>query len=208
MCSVPAKTGSQAVFVDGSTASQSGPYHADFSAGPIIDLSADIAIFSAGTQSEWQFAGLGSGLAPFLGGIDILPDNRIIAITSGFPVIGLLPRATTFDATAWHYLDLQFNIPALTYSIMLDGGMLDSNVPFCGDNGPCAGGAVSSYGDGIFDSFGGASDSGYMDNYRVANVTATPEPMLLPLLVGLVGLCIGLRWKLSSAELTPGTSQE
>src|SRR5689334_24892731 len=39
------KTGSQAVFIDGSTASQSGPFHSDFSTGtPFVDLSADIAI--------------------------------------------------------------------------------------------------------------------------------------------------------------------
>src|SRR5580704_10407988 len=75
-----AKSGSQAVFVDGGTASQSGPYHSDFSTGPLVDLSADIAIFSSTTQSKWQFAGLGSGLVPFLGGIDVLPDNTIVAI--------------------------------------------------------------------------------------------------------------------------------
>src|SRR5580700_4159335 len=59
-----ADTGSQAVFVDGGTASQSGPYHSVFSTGPLVDVSADLAIFTSSTQSEWQFAGLGSGLAP------------------------------------------------------------------------------------------------------------------------------------------------
>jgi hypothetical protein len=62
------QSGLQAVSVDGSAASQSGPYHSDFSTGPLIELTAGIYIASSSSQSEWQFAGLGSGLAPFLGG--------------------------------------------------------------------------------------------------------------------------------------------
>src|SRR5580698_9956307 len=83
-----AKTGTQAVFVDGGTASQSGPYHADSSTGPLVELSADIAIFSSSTQTEWQFAGLGPALNGYLGGINILANNDIVAITAGSPVIG------------------------------------------------------------------------------------------------------------------------
>lgn len=203
-----ADTGSQAVFVDGGTPTQSGPYHSDFSTGPLVDVSADLAIFTSSTQSEWQFAGLGSGLAPFFGGIDILPNNDILAITNGFPIIGIFPRATAFNSTAWHQVVLLFNIPAQTYNISLDGVTLDSNVPFCGDNGPCVGAPVAAYSDGFFDSFGqstfggtpGTNDSGYMDNYSVTNVTPTPEPSMLPLVIGLTAICIGLRRRLSSAR--------
>jgi len=203
-----AKTGSQAVFVDGGTPDQSGPYHSDFSTGPLLDVSADIAIFTSSTQSEWQFAALGSGLFPFIGGIDVFPDNSFVALTAGFPVLGTFPRATAFDSTAWHHIDLLFNFPAQTYNIALDGTTLASNLPFCGDNGPCAGAPVSSYSDGYFDSFGqstfggtpGTNDAGYLDNYRVANVTGVPEPSSMILLViGLAGICIGLRRKLSSS---------
>lgn len=179
-----AKTGSQAVFVDGSTATQSGPYHSDSSVGPLVDLSADIALFTSSSQSEWQFAGIGAGLVGYLGGIDVLPDNSIEALTSGTPVIGTFPRATAFDSTAWHHIDLLFDIATQTYNITLDGTTLASNIAFCGDNGGCLGGPVAAYGNGFFDSFGASStgargatnDSGYMDNYQVANVNATPEP--------------------------------
>jgi hypothetical protein len=200
-----ADTGSQAVFVDGGTATQSGPYHADSSTGPLVDVSADIAIFSSTSQSEWQFGALGPGLSQFLGGIDILPNNDIIALTNGNPVIGIFPRATTFDSSAWHQINLLFNIPAQTYSIALDGVTIDSNVAFCGDNGPCSGAPVAAYGDGLFDSFGEdggttpTNDSGYMDNYTVTNVTSTPEPSMVPLVLVLAGIGIVLKRKLSSA---------
>lgn len=193
-----AKTGTQAVFVDGSTASQSGPYHSDSTTGPLVDLSADIAIFTSSTQSEWQFAGLGSGLFPFLGGIDIFPNDNIEAITKGFPVIGTFPRATAFNASAWHNINLLFDIATQTYNITLDGVTLAANVPFCGDNGPCAGAPVSSYGTGFFDSFGqssnpGANDSGYMDNFRVT-AAAVPEPSsMIPLLIGFAAVCFWRR---------------
>jgi len=197
-----ARTGSQAVFVDGATASQSGPYHSDSSTGPLVDLSADIAIFTSSTQSEWQFAGLGSGLFPFLGGIDIFPDNSIVALTAGFPVIGSFPRATAFDASAWHHIDLLFNIPSQTYTVTLDGSTLASNLAFCGDNGPCAGAPVSSYGTGFFDSFGqstlgsnpGSNDSGYLDNYSAAELSSVPEPSSREaLVIGLACIALGVR---------------
>jgi hypothetical protein len=183
-----AKTGSQAVFVDGATASQSGPFHNDSSTGPLVDLSADIAIFSSTTQTVWQFAGTGTNLNQFLGGINILPNDSIQVETPGFPILGVLfPRATAFDSTAWHHIDLLFNLTTQTYNISLDGSTIDSNVPFCGSNAGCTGATVAAYGAGFFDSFGGvagANDSGYMDNYAVANVTssAVPEPASLLLI--------------------------
>ena len=123
----------------------------------------------------------------------------------------MFPRATAFDSTAWHQINLLFNIPAQTYSISLDGVTLASNLAFCGDNGPCTSGIVSTYSDGLFDSFGAnggsttTNDSGYMDNYSVTNVTATPEPAMIPVVVVLAGLCIGLRRKFSPAA-TPDRS--
>ena len=191
------KTGSQAVFVDGNTASQSGPFHSDVALGPLVELSADIAIFTSTSQSEWQFAALGPGGIGFLGGIDVFFDNSIEAITNGFPVLGTFPRATAFDSTAWHHIDLLFNMPSQTYDVSLDGVALASNVAFCGDNGPCAGAPVTSYGLGFFDNFGAtstvnggpANDSGYIDNFAVANV---PEPTTIILIaIGLVGVIAG-----------------
>jgi hypothetical protein len=185
-----AKTGSQAVFIDGGTATQSGPYHADATTGPLVDLSADIAIFTSSTQTGWQFAGTGPGLIGYLGGIDIDANSVIHAITAGFPVIGTFSRATAFDSTAWHHIDLLFNIATQTYDINLDNVTLASNVAFCGSNAGCTGAHVSTYADGFFDSFGGvrgSNDSAYMDNYRVALPSAVPEPSSVLLLVTAIG---------------------
>lgn len=199
-----ALTGSQAVFVDGSTATQSGPYHSDSVVGNLIDVSADIAIFSSSVQSEWQFGALGPGLAGFLGGIDILPDNSILAISSGFPVLGSFPRAGAFDSSAWHHIDLLFNMSAQTYDVSLDGSTLRSGITFCGDNGPCAGAAVPAYGAAIFDTFGAETsplappnDSGYMDNFQVSSVAAPEPSTILLLAAGLAGLGVRLRRKSS-----------
>jgi hypothetical protein len=202
-----AKTGSQAVFVDGSTASQSGPWHGDSAAGPFVDLSADIAVFTAATQSAWQFAGLGPNLIQFLGGIDIVANGAssdIHAITAGNPVVGSFARATGFDPTAWHHVDLLFNMPTQTYNISLDGGLLAGNLPFCGSNGnSCTGANVAAYGSAIFDSFGGvsANDSGYIDNFSLVNRdSAVPEPTSILLHVTVLGsVGAGLRRKFSAA---------
>ena len=73
-----------------------------------------------------QRTGLGSGLAPFLGGIDILGDGEIEAITAGFPVVGML----TYNV--WNNVSFLFDINTQTYSLSLNGVVLGSNVPFCG----------------------------------------------------------------------------
>jgi hypothetical protein len=204
-------TGSQSVFLDGDVASQTGPYHTDVTTGPIVDLSADIAIFTAGTQTEWQFAALDPSSTQFLGGIDILPDDMIEAITAGFPVIGAFPRATAFDSTAWHAIDLLFNLSSQTYNVTLDGVTLASNISFCGDNTACAGGNVSAYGNGLFDGIGAASpgvggatpdDSAYMDNFQVAGA---PEPSTILLFgLGLAAIVIrALRSRARGADTAP-----
>jgi uncharacterized Zn-binding protein involved in type VI secretion len=184
-------SGSQAVFVDGNEASGSGLYHVDVTTGPIVDLSADIAIFTASTQTEWQFGAMDPTLSQFLGGIVVFPDNTFEAITAGYPVIGVFPRATGFDPTAWHSVDMQFNIISQTYTITLDGVTLASNLPFCGDQTMCGGANVASYGAGIFDSDGISSpgvgalgsipnDSGYLDNFQVTQSAVAPRLRNLP----------------------------
>lgn len=197
-----ALTGSQAVFVDGSTASQSGPYHSDTVVGNLIDVSADIAIFSSSVQSEWQFGVLGPGLVGFLGGIDVFSDNSIRAISGGFPVLGSFPRAGAFNSSAWHHVDLLFDLSAQTYAVSLDGATLQAGIAFCGDNGPCAGGVVPAYGAALFDSFGSEfsplappNDSGYMDNFQVSSVSAPEPSTILLLAAGLAGLGVRMRRK-------------
>jgi hypothetical protein len=193
-----ARTGSQAVFVDGSSATQSGPWHPDITAGPLIDLSADLAIFTSTNQSARQFAGLGPNLVPFIGGIDISSigsNSSIFLITPGFPVVGTFPRATAFNSSAWHHVDFLFNLATQTYNFSFDGSLLASSVPFCGSNAGCSGAAVATYGSSLFDTFGGVTggnDSGYMDNFRLALVT--PEPSSIALMVTALGaLCLKLR---------------
>jgi len=187
------KSGLQAVSVDGSAAGQSGPFHEDPTAGPLVELQADLFLAGSTTQSSWQFAGLGSGLAPFIGGIDTDPStNDIKLITAGFPVVG------TFSRDVWHHVDFVFNFTTQTYSFSFDGTQLAMNVPFCGDNGPCNGGLVGSYGDGLFDTFGGGNDFGYMDNFSLGTLQAVPEPGTLALLAsGLMGVAAAVRRRIS-----------
>jgi len=159
------QSGSQAVSVGGSVSCQSGPYHSDSSTGPLVELSAGIYIATSSSQTQWQFAGLGPGLAPFIGGVGILATGQIVAITAGLPTVG------TWTYNAWNNLDFLFNFNTQTYTITLNGVPLASGVPFCGDNGPCAGAHVSSYGTSLFDSFGGGNDTGYIDNFSVSSPT-------------------------------------
>jgi uncharacterized repeat protein (TIGR01451 family) len=157
------QSGSQAVSVDGSVTCQSGPYHSDSSTGPLVELSAGIYIASSSNQTQWQFAGLGPGLAPFIGGVGILGTGQIVAITAGLPTVG------TWTYNAWNNLDFLFNFSTQTYAITLNGVPLASGLPFCGDNGPCAGAAVTTYGTSLFDTFGGGNDTGYIDNFSLTN---------------------------------------
>jgi hypothetical protein len=174
--------GSQAVFVDGGpgTTSQSGPYLAD-TAGPIVDLSAEIWLSSSSAETGWQFADVGAGLSGFAGGIDISPTadpltNTISPITAGASApIGIFTR------DQWNNVQIILNFTTQTSSIVLNGVTLASNLPFCGNNGPiCNGAPVSNIGaDGFFDTFGGVSgsdDDGFIDNYSDVTVSSTPEP--------------------------------
>jgi len=172
------ESGAQAVQVSGSTTAQSGPFHAILSTGPLIDVNVDLRLASSTSQTSWQFAANGPGLVGFLGGIDVdSASNSILAITSGFPIIG------TFTRDSWHDLDLLFDMTAQRYSIRLDGALLASNLTFCGTGniGPCNDGVLGTLGPVIFDTFGGANgnDSGFMDNLSVQTV---PEPSTIALL--------------------------
>ena len=192
-----ADTGSQAVFVDGGAASQSGPYYALSSSGPLIDLSADSAIFSSSTETQWQFGALGAGLVGYLGGVNIETNGNIEAITAGFPVIGTFTKATGFNSSAWQSIDLLFDIATQTYNISLNGTLLASNVPFCGSNAGGCTGANRSFGDAFFDSFGGGNDSGYIDNLSIVSVSAPEPSMIFPIAAGLAGIGMALRRRLS-----------
>jgi hypothetical protein len=184
-----ADTGSQAVFIPGGVASQTGTYYTTTTTGPLVDLSADLAIFTSSTQTNWQFGALAPGLSAFLGGINILADGSIEAQTAGNPIIGTFTRATGFNSSAWVNVNLLFDLATQTYDISVGGVTLDSNVPFCGSDGACTGATLSTFADGLFDGFGGGNDSGFMDNYSVTLVTATPEPGNIGLIaLGLVGI--------------------
>jgi hypothetical protein len=189
-----ADTGSQAVFVDGGAPSQTGPYKATPTTGPLVDLSADLNILPSSVQTEWQFAATGPALTGYLGGIDIQTNGDISAITSasGYTDIGTFTRSATFTSAAFVNVNLLFDLATQTYNISVGGVTLASNVPFCGGNATCPGTFLPTFADGFFDTFGdvaGANDSAYMDNYSVTLVTATPEPGNLGLIaLGLVGI--------------------
>jgi hypothetical protein len=179
--------------VDGSVAEPSGPWHIDDSLSRTVELSAYLYVGSSSSESTWQFVGAGPSLLPTVGGNLIggikedAVTNRIHLITAGFPVVG------TLTGDVWHNVSLVFNFTTQTYSFQLDGALLGSNVPFCGDHTVCAGGPVGAYSLGSFETYGGGKDFGYMDNYSVRNSTA-PEPGSLWLLAcGLMGTFAVLR---------------
>ena len=187
------QSGSQAVFVDGSGTGQSGPWLNSPTGAPVVILSAGFYLASSSTETGWQLAALGLNLAPFIGGIDVDANtNAIHAITAGNPVVGTLTRDT------WHNAVFVMDFGTQTYSVSLDGTSLAANVPFCGDNGPCLGAAVGSFGSGIFDTFAAAgtgNDSGFLDNYSVS--TPVPEPGSIALLgSGILGLAGVIRRKI------------
>jgi hypothetical protein len=182
-------TGLQAVEVGAFPTStvQTGMYHTDTAIGNLIDLNADVYVFSSSAENEWQFAGTGgtSTLTPFIGGFDLFPtagpSDTIEAITSGFPVIG------SFSLNTWHNVDFLFNFSAQTFTVTLDGTQLASGLAFCGDNGPCTGSPVA---EGTFSSFFdvfatlNSNDLGAIDNFSLSSVASTvPEPASYLLLV-------------------------
>jgi hypothetical protein len=174
---------------------QTGIYHTDTASGsPLIDLNADIYLFSSSQENQWQFAGLaGPSLAPFIGGIDLVPDNpdlgttdTIHAITLGYGAIG------TFTLNAWHNVDFLFNFSTQTYTVSLDGVVLAANLAFCTDNGPCTTGGTIAEGQfqSFFDVFAtlhanAGDDLSAVDNWSLSSVDA-PEPATY----GLTGLAL------------------
>jgi hypothetical protein len=166
------KSGSQAVIVRPQHSGlQTGVYHSDTAAGPIIDLAADL--YLTGGNTWWQFAGLGPGLFPFIGGIDIdlNANNQMTLITAGSP------NAGTFTRDTWHHVDFLFNMITQQYNFSFDGSLVATGVPFCGSNAGCTGAPVSSYGSSLFDVFTQGDDIGYIDNFSLSNVSVgVPEP--------------------------------
>jgi hypothetical protein len=160
---------------------QTGIYHQDTASGsPLIDLNAELEIVSTETENTWQFAGLGAGLIPYIGGINIVPTgpatDTIYSITAASTAIGTFTRQVGVVNSAWHDVDLLFNFSTQTYNITLDGTLLAANVPFCGGNATCTGAFVSEATfPSFFDVFAdiGGNDFAYMDNLSVSSV---PEP--------------------------------
>lgn len=184
-------TGLQAALVDGRRASgQDGPFRSSPSALPLISLSADIRLVSGQNQREWQFSAIGPALVGFSGGIDILANGDIQAITNGFPIIG------NFTRDIWHNVNIQLDYSTQKYDLLLDGATLASGVAFCGSNAGCTGAFLPSYDSVIFDTFGtGGDDLGAIDNLTVQTFErGVPEPAAIALLgLGLVGLGLGRR---------------
>ena len=158
----PVKSGVQAAGVFGGFASQNGPYHTNLSGAQFIEVSADIQLASSTSQGAWQFAALGGpGLGPYYAGIDISSTGVVNEITNSFAVAG-----GPLSRDVWHNVDLKMDFGSKTYSLYIDSTLLGSNIPFCGDNGPCTTPSVGGYGNVFFDTFGGTNlnDSGYIDN--------------------------------------------
>ena len=180
-------SGSQAAWIIPTSAGQSGMYHTDTASGsPLIDLNADLYIASSSTESSWQFAGLGSGLFPFIGGIDLDTNgsgsatDTIYAISN---VGGSFPAVGSFSLNTWHDVDLLFNFGTQTYSVALDGTTLASGLAFCNDNAHCTTPGTISEGTflSFFDVIAGANanDLGAIDNLSLTSVAPEPASYVL-----------------------------
>lgn len=181
------KTGLQAVRVDGSVTGQTGPVLAPNFVAPVLDMSADLYLGSSSSLSEWQFATTGAGGIGFAGGIDIGSatsvrggGTTIYAITGNFTTV-----LGTFSRGTWHHVDIILDYATQTFDVELDGALLGSGLPFCGNNPNatttfCNGAPVTSLGWAFFDSFGGGNDLGAMDNFSIS--TPVPEPATMSLL--------------------------
>ena len=184
------KSGSQAAWVIPIPTStvQTGMFHSASPTGPLINLSADIFLASSSSQNDWQFAGLGAGLAPFIGGIDVRADNSIVPITAGFTPAGTLSR------DVWNRVDFLFDMTTQKYSFSFNGATVATGVAFCCDNGPCAGGPVTSYGSSFFDVFAtlNSNDLGAIDNFNLS-VNPVPEPSSLLLIASGLALLMTRR---------------
>ena len=200
--------GSQAVFVDGSNPAQAGVLYTNTpNAGPIVNLSSEIYIASSSAEGEWQFAGTGPSLTTgvqFIGGIDLFPtagaSDNIELITSGFPVVGTLALNT------WNNVDFQFDFATQTYSFFLNGSLVQSGIPFCGNAfGPCNGANIPTYNFSAFDAIGNGNadnDSGFLDNFALTNdVSGFPEPGSVVLL-GSAALLVGKKLLLRVRSVT------
>jgi hypothetical protein len=76
-----------------------------------------------------------------------------------------------FVLAVWHHVDLEFNFSAQNFSVLLDGVLLDSDIPFCGGVFSCSGTLViPAFGSGFFDAVIESQATGYMDNFQVATV--------------------------------------
>lgn len=182
-----ALTGTQAVAVDGSANGQTGPYYAmNLAASGVIVVSADIMLTTPTGGSFWQFGVTGPGLSQFAGGINII-GNTIQAISGNFSTIG------AFSYGAWHGIDIRLDYTNQMFSVDLDGTTITSGLSFCGSNGACDGAHISNFGDSIFDTFGGSSNTGYLDNFSIS-AGGVPEPASWALmLIGFGGLGAALR---------------
>src|SRR4030088_2579968 len=60
------KSGTQALRIVPNGNLQSGPFHSNATLGPVVELDADLYIQTGtGSNSAWQFAGMGGSLVPF-----------------------------------------------------------------------------------------------------------------------------------------------
>jgi hypothetical protein len=179
-----AQSGTQALSVLPALSSgQTGAFIPVSTSATIVELSAFIMLDASSTQSGWQFGATGPAGVGFLGGVDTSTTGQIQLISAGFPVVA------TVTYNTWQLYDFVFNLNTQTYTFSLDGTLIGSNVPFCGNNsGPCSGANIPAFGEGLFDTFpaAGANDIGFIDNLTIASV---PEPGSFLLLgVGLLGL--------------------
>lgn len=181
-----ARSGTQALQIDAAgipagqeNAKRDFGYDPLGSGTPVVTLSFDMYLTSAGTQAAgWTMAAL-NPTEGILSVVAVLSNNSLIALNSG----AYVPLGVTITRDTWHTYSMQLDFGNKNYDVYYDGVLVGSDLGFM-DTAP----TTSIVGLVGVQSAGSGTDKGYFDNVLV---TSAPEPgsvVLLGLALPLVGL--------------------
>jgi hypothetical protein len=150
------RSGAQALWINAAAAhgSQSGVSASFENSEPFVTIQADVRMQSSTKQTVWQFVATDKG-APggFVGGFNIAPDNGRLQLVTG----GFTQTRPVIVRDTWSHYELDFDLAAHTYKVIIDGTVIASDVPFLANTAQLR--AFQ------FDTSGDGDDSAVVDNF-------------------------------------------